>query len=152
MEVGSGNGYPSSALSNFAAHTFVLDGVRILSMEGFLQSLKFKDVGMQDYVCTLIGRGAKAKGRGKNWQTRQVLYWRGVEYPRSSDAYQNLLDRAFKACFDGNNGFKKALLAAGKDAVFTHAIGRTNENETVLTRREFFSRLMKLKTLVFSQL
>ncbi len=151
MEVGSGNGFPSSALSNFAADVFTLDGVQISSREGFLQSLKFKDLVMQDYVCTLVGRAAKAKGRGKNWHTRQVLYWRGVEYPRSSDAYQNLLDRAFEACFNGNNSFKKALIAAGKDAVFTHSIGRIKEQETVLTRREFCSRLMKLKKLAFSQ-
>jgi len=41
MNIGSGNGYPSSALSNFAAHPFVIDGVHCASMEGFLQSLKF---------------------------------------------------------------------------------------------------------------
>ena len=42
MDIGSGNGYPSSALSNFAPHEFELDGVKCASMEGFLQSLKFK--------------------------------------------------------------------------------------------------------------
>lgn len=50
MDIGSGNGYPSSALSNFAPHPFILDGVEIASMEGFLQSLKFKNEEMQKYI------------------------------------------------------------------------------------------------------
>lgn len=41
MDIGSGTGYPSAALSNFAPHSFVIDGVECASMEGFLQSLKF---------------------------------------------------------------------------------------------------------------
>jgi hypothetical protein len=41
MDIRSGKDYLASALSNFAPHPFVLDGVEIASMEGFLQSLKF---------------------------------------------------------------------------------------------------------------
>lgn len=47
MDIGSGNGYPSAALSNFAPHPFTIDGIQCNSMEGFLQSLKFKDEEMQ---------------------------------------------------------------------------------------------------------
>lgn len=47
MDIGSGKGYPSSALSNFSPHPFVLDGVEIASMEGFLQSLKFSNIEIQ---------------------------------------------------------------------------------------------------------
>lgn len=36
MDIGSGSGYPSSTLSNFAPHPFVMDGVECNSMEGFL--------------------------------------------------------------------------------------------------------------------
>ena len=42
MDIGSGKGYPSSSLSNFAPHEFVIDGITCQSMEGFLQSLKFQ--------------------------------------------------------------------------------------------------------------
>ena len=38
MDIGSGSGYPSSTLSNFAPHAFTIDGVECASMEGFLQS------------------------------------------------------------------------------------------------------------------
>lgn len=65
MDIGSGSGFPSSSLSNFSPHPFVIDGVECNSMEGFLQSLKFKDVEMQKHVCTLVGKSAKFKGKKK---------------------------------------------------------------------------------------
>jgi predicted NAD-dependent protein-ADP-ribosyltransferase YbiA (DUF1768 family) len=46
MDIGSGSGFPSAALSNFAPHPFVIDGVECNSMEGFLQSLKFSNPEM----------------------------------------------------------------------------------------------------------
>ena len=63
MNIGSVNDYPANSLSNFAPHPFVIDGVECNSMEGFLQSLKFKSVDMQNHVCTLVGREAKFKGK-----------------------------------------------------------------------------------------
>lgn len=53
MEVGSKNSYPAGALSNFTAHSFVIDNIQCASMEGFLQSLKFKSEEMQKEVCTV---------------------------------------------------------------------------------------------------
>ena len=143
MDIGSGNGYPSAALSNFAPHPFTIDGVQCNSMEGFLQSLKFKDEEMQKAVCLLVGKAAKFRGKNKNWQKSQILYWKGQEIKRDSKEYQDLLDRAYEA-LSQNTGFQKALLAT-KDAVLTHSIGRINPNETVLTRAEFCSRLMKIR-------
>ena len=49
MNIGSGQDYPANALSNFAPHPFVFDGVEVNSMEGFLQSLKFKNFDMQKF-------------------------------------------------------------------------------------------------------
>lgn len=66
MDIGSGSGYPSAALSNFAPHPFIIDGVQCNSMEGFLQSLKFDSLEMQHYVCTLIGKAAKFKGKRRS--------------------------------------------------------------------------------------
>jgi len=67
MDIRSGRGWPSSALSNFAPHPFELDGVEITSMEGFLQSLKFKNTELQRYICTLVGKKAKFAGKKKKW-------------------------------------------------------------------------------------
>lgn len=144
MDIKSGSGYPASALSNFAPHPFIFDGVEVASMEGLLQSFKFEKPHIQVEVCKLVGLAAKKRGRSKNWQERQTLYWKGVAYKRDSDEYQELLDRAYQAMCDQNEGFRKALLATG-DAVLDHSIGRSKKSETVLTRTEFCSRLMKLR-------
>ena len=143
MDIGSGSGYPSCALSNFAPHPFVIDGVECASMEGFLQSLKFSNPDMQKEVCKLVGKAAKFKGKNKKWFLTQTLYWQGKEYKRNSKEYQDLLDRAYNE-LSKNTGFKKALLATG-DATLTHSIGKTRISETVLTRQEFCSRLLLIR-------
>lgn len=143
MDIGSGNGFPSGTLSNFAPHPFVIDGIECNSMEGFLQSLKFSNPEMQREVCKLVGKAAKFKGKKKKWRRTQTLHWQGAEIPRDSQEYQDLLDRAFDALAK-NNGFRAALLATG-NSVLTHSIGKTKITETVLTRQEFCSRLMKIR-------
>lgn len=143
MDIGSGNTYPANSLSNFAPHPFEIDGIQCNSMEGFLQSLKFESKEMQEYVCSLVGYAAKKKGRNKNWKQSQTLYWRGVEIKRDSKEYQDLLDRAYTELYK-NTKFKAALEASG-NAVLTHSIGKTKQNETVLTVKEFCSRLTKLR-------
>ena len=143
MDIGSGSGFPSGTLSNFAPHPFVIDGVECNSMEGFLQSLKFSNPEMQKEVCKLVGKAAKFRGKKKKWWKTQTLYWQGVEIARSSEEYQNLLDRAFDALAQ-NSGFRAALLATG-NSVLTHSIGKTKITETVLTRQEFCSRLTKIR-------
>lgn len=65
------------------------------------------------------------------------------EYKRDSDEYQELLDRAFDALAT-NKKFQKALLATG-NAVLKHSIGNSDMSNTVLTRREFCSRLTKIR-------
>lgn len=143
MDIGSGTGYPSAALSNFAPHPFIFDGVECNSMEGLLQSFKFSNPEMQKEVCKLVGKQAKFKGKKKKWFKTQTLYWQGEEFKRDSKEYQELLDRAFDA-LSTNDSFKKALLATG-NSTLTHSIGKTKETETVLTRAEFCSRLMTIR-------
>ncbi len=141
MDIGSKAGYPASALSNFPPQPFYFDGVLCNSREGPLQAFKFDKVHMQVAVCTLVGLAAKRRGqkRNKAWQRVQKLWWNGVEYDRHGDKYQLLLDRLFDAALE-NPTFRRALLASGQ-SVLTHAIGKSNPHETVLTIREFCSRL-----------
>ena len=143
MDIGSGTGYPTANLSNFHPHAFVFDGVECASMEGLLQSFKFKNPEMQREVCKLVGKQAKFKGKKKKWFKTQTLFWQGQEFQRESVEYQELLDRAFEA-LSKNTSFQKALLATG-DSPLTHNIGKIKESETVLTRQEFCSRLMKIR-------
>jgi hypothetical protein len=147
MDIGSKHGYPASALSNFAPHPFVVTyvGYTLIcsSMEGFLQSLKFKNPEMQKHVATLTGYFAKKSGKEKNWKREQVLWWNGEPIGRHTEFYQELLDAAFTSLFE-NRKFQTALKATN-NATLTHSIGKSDSHETVLTRKEFISRLHKLR-------
>lgn len=144
MDISSGSGYPASSLSNFAPHNFEINNVKCASMEGFLQSLKFQNPDMQKYVCSLVGKAAKFKGKNKKWQKTGNLYWQGEVIKQDSERYQELLDKAYNALAK-NQSFKKALLATG-NATLTHSIGKTKISETILTKTEFVSRLTKIRT------
>ena len=144
MDIASGSRYPASSLSNFAPHEFEIDNIKCASMEGFLQSLKFQNPEMQKYVCSLVGKAAKFKGKNKKWQKTGNLYWQGEVIKRDSERYQELLDKAYNALAK-NQSFKKALLATG-NATLTHSIGKTKISETILTKTEFVSRLTKIRT------
>ena len=144
MDISSGSGYPTSSLSNFAPHKFEIDSTKCASMEGFLQSLKFQNPEMQKYVCSLIGKAAKFKGKNKKWQKTGNLYWQGEIIKRDSERYQEPLDNAYNTLAK-NQSFKKALLATG-NATLTHSIGKNKTSETVLTKTEFVSRLTKIRT------
>lgn len=144
MDIGSGNGYPESALSNFAPHPFVFRGFEVASMEGLLQALKCKSPAMQLHVMTLVGKAAKFAGKKRKWWRDQTLHWQGRTIDRHGEEYQLLLDEAFEALFQ-NAGARRALLASG-NAVLKHSMGKTDEKRTVLTCREFCSRLTKIRT------
>lgn len=148
MDISSSGRYPSNSLSNFAAHPFVFDGVECNSMEGFLQSLKFDKPHIQVEVCKLVGLAAKKRGskRNKAWKSKQVLWWKGLEFSRHSEYYQTLLDNVYMALAE-NDSFRRALLSTN-NAVFTHSIGRNNPSETVLTATEFCSRLTKIRDIM----
>lgn len=136
--------YPASELSNLATHSFVIDGVACECMEGFLQSLKFHDVDVQLDVCRMPGPVAQKFGaKGSDWKATQTLWWRGTSYLRSSDAYQELLDCAFAALVE-NAGFREALVASGTEEL-THALGKHDPTQTVLTAAEFCLRLYALR-------
>ncbi len=145
MDIGSGKGGPQGRLSNFHPRPFVFRGVKCASMEGLLASLKFDKPHIQIEVCKLTGLAAKRRGqkRNKAWKSQQTLWWDGVAYDRDGAAYQHLLDEAFDALAQ-NTAFQKDLLATG-DAVLRHSIGRNKKSETVLTQREFCSRLTKIR-------
>ena len=149
MDIKSGCGYPASALSNFAPHPFNLDGVSVASMERLLQSLKFDKIHIQVEVCKLVGKEAKFRGKNRNgaWQRVQKLWWQGVAMDRKGEEYQNFLDRAYEEMASQSESFRKALLAT-QNAVLAHSIGRNKEAETVLTEREFCSRLMRVRELL----
>ncbi len=145
MNIGSGKGYPASALSNFSPYVFIFDGVSYASMEGLFQAFKYDKEHIQIVVCLMVGKQAKFKGKKRNkaWKSKQTLWWKGKAYGRKSKEYQELLDRAFDALAT-NEKFCKALLASG-DSVLKHTIGSSKKSDTVLTESEFCRRLTKIR-------
>lgn len=146
MIIGSRCGYPGSALSNFAPHPFVYDGVECNSMEGFLQSVKFDKPHIQVEVCKLVGMAAKSRGssRNKRWQSVQTLWWKGCAIPRRSEEYQILLRKAYRAMYEQSESFRKALDLT-KGMTLKHPIGHNDPSMTVLTEKEFCKILTDLR-------
>lgn len=144
MDIKSNEAWPSCDLSNFASHPFVFDGVEIASMEGFLQALKFSNPEIQRDMCKLIGFKAKKAGKLQDWKQEGKLYWQGQEIDRFGQEYQDLLDRVYDTMFEQSESVRKALLATG-DAILEHSIGRIKASDTILTREEFCSRLIKIR-------
>ena len=133
----------SRSLSNFTEHSFILDGVKIRSMENFLQSLKLKVKSDEDTICLLPIFEARKICKNAEWWINGILYWREKSYNRFRKEYQELLDLAFEALYK-NPEFKKSLEST-KDEKLTHKIGNSNTRNTVLTESEFISRLIKLR-------
>ncbi len=144
MEIHSKYEYPSNQLSNFAGHSFLIDNVKCNSMEGFLQSLKFKTVKTQKTICLLVGIRAKEYGENKNWHKTQILYWKNKEYKRKGKLYKELITRAYDEMFEQCEEYKKALLATNNKRL-THKIGKIRRSKTVFTRREFIDQLKRLR-------
>ena len=147
IDIHSKGEYPSCALSNFAEYEFYIDGIKCLSMEGFLQSLKFRNAEKQKKVCLLSGVNAKNSSRHTwaqlRWRMTHSLYWQGKRINRYSDEYQILLDRAYDELSKNENFIEALKLSSDKKLV--HSIGKNNMSETVLTEREFISRLENLR-------
>lgn len=147
IDIHSKGKYPSCALSNFAEYEFYIEDINCSSMEGFLQSLKFKSIKKQQQVCLLTGKDAKNSTKHTfaqlRWKITHNLYWQGKRINRFSDEYQKLLDRAYEA-LSQNSDFEKAL----KDSLsytLAHSIGKTDVRKTVLTEYEFISRLERIR-------
>jgi hypothetical protein len=105
--------------------------------------LKFSNPDMQTKVCQLVGIKAKRKGGKKKWWKAQILYWQGAEISRESEAYTQLITRAYNQ-LSKNKKFAKALLATN-NATLTHSLGKRKKNETVLTKTEFVGQLTRIR-------
>ncbi|MCD7780511.1 MAG: hypothetical protein LUH05_07565 [Candidatus Gastranaerophilales bacterium] len=145
LDIRSNGLYPANVLSNLAYKPFVFDDVYCSSMEGFLQSLKTKDVQEQRKTCLLYGGSARKKSsKYKNWKTEQKLYWNGKEYDRDSKEYEELLYNAYKKCYEQNDIFKEAL-SSTKNLTLTHKDGKIDKDSTIITQEEFINILTKLR-------
>lgn len=145
IDIYSKGEYPANELSNFAYHPFIMDGVQINSMEGFLQSLKYISPKKQKDICLLSGKEAKrAGGRKILWRLSQTTFWQGKKMHLLSDELQMLIERAYDEMYKQNEDFRKAL-ANTENEQLIHTIGKTRADKTMLTQHKFIGNLERLR-------
>ena len=135
LDIRSNGLYPSNVLSNMCSTGFRFDGLVCGSMEGFLQSLKRKELDKQRQICNMKGGNAR-KMSVTSWQTNQIVWWKGQAIDRQSDAFQHLIRRAYRAMFDQNERFRTALMQT-RGITLVHTGGEPNPYKTILTPAEF---------------
>ena len=146
MEISFSSTYPANVLSNLYPHTFIFDGYECRSMEGFLQSLKFEDSNVRNFVLRLSGYEAKMYGRihaPPTYLKKKIVFWDGRVINRMSSEYQRLLDGAYDALFEQCPEFRQALSDVC-DEELTHTIGKDDPSKTILTTNEFLHRINSL--------
>ena len=135
--------YPSNVLSNLCSNGFRFDGMICGSMEGFLQSLKRKELDKQRQICSMKGGNAR-KMSVTSWQTDQIVWWKGQAIDRQSKEYQQLIYRAYQAMFEQSERFRTALMQT-RGMLLTHSSGESNTYKTILTPTEFCGILTELR-------
>jgi len=146
LDISFGSKHPvEKQLSNFNPLTFKFDSIHCTCLEGPLQAFKCADPAEQICICGLDGKSAKRKGRIHNtWKETQTLYWNGVTYERSGQAYQDLLDRLYDNAFNASSNFRETLQKSCNVRLI-HTIGSHDTHQTVLTVPELTSRLYELR-------
>lgn len=143
IDIWSKNKYPANTLSNLYDSIFIFDDVECHSMEGFLQSLKYKDQECQRQICKMKGLDAKRQSTSE-WQENQIVWWKGKAVNRQSEEYFNLVSRAYTALYHQNLYYRAALLST-KGKRLLHSRGKNDPHETILTEQEFCTVLTKMR-------
>lgn len=143
LDIRSNGLYPSNVLSNLCSNGFRLDGMICGSMEGFLQSLKQKDINKQRQICSMKGGNARKKSV-TSWQTDQIVWWKEQPIDRQSEEYQTLIRRAYQAMFNQSERFRAALMST-RGVTLTHSTGEQSPYKTIITPDEFCGILMDMR-------
>ncbi len=143
MDIWSKSPYPANVLSNLYDNAFRFDEVACGSMEGFLQSLKYKDVARQQEICRMSGKEAKRMSLS-DWQIDQIVWWRSKAVDRQSAEFQNLVQNAYQAMYEQNETFRNALAQTTGQKLY-HSRGEQDPRKTILTEKEFCDTLTILR-------
>ena len=140
---------PARVLSNLYPMQFRFRGQKVNSIEGVLQSLKYKDKKTQKLVWKYSGLDAYHT-RGCNeidlWTDKCVLYWQVKAMDRQGEEYQTFLDELYLSVAK-NPLYRRALLATG-DKYLLHHFGCEDKSKTVLTRFEYESRMFAVREFI----
>ena len=126
----------SRILSNLFPYDFEFRGFQFKSIEGFFQGMKFKNPEIQKYVFSYAGINAYYMKAASDycWQDEGKVYWQGIPVLRNSTEYENMVDELYISAAQ-NPLYRQAL--KNVDRPLIHSIGKTDRNETVLTRFEY---------------
>ena len=139
--------FPYNVLCNFTNTQFKHQGVKVSSMEGFLQSLKVKDKRTQEKMCTLPGFMAKKVGnylKRSGQFDRTTVYWQGKQYDRNTKEFQNVISEAYDSKYSQDRVFR-TVLKSSRGRKLTHTIGKNDPMDTILTENEFIDHLETLR-------
>ena len=135
----------AKSLSNLYPYSFVMDDYSILSIEGFLQSIKTDDFKEKEKMWGMSGIKCWKYGQlFNNWKDTQILYDNyGYGIMRQSDYYDFLIQKAFDCLFE-NEEFNKRLKESLPYKI-THSMGKTDKTDSVLTKDEYIRNMERLR-------
>lgn len=143
LNIGSeSDDWRAKRLSNFSPDPFVLDGVRLASVEGFIQGTKFPENDpCRKRAFQSVGREAKRFGRDAE---RKFVWWQGQTILYGSREHHHLIERAIRAKFEQNLEALKALIAT-KEMTLTHDLGHPEPPNTSLPAKVFCDILTRIR-------
>lgn len=134
----------SSSLSNLFPHEFIIDNIKCLSMESFIQSLRIKEKEVQEEVCSKYTgyMACKLKAAFPDWRETGYVYWQGKQISRISTEYSDLITKGYDCLFE--NIVFRYCLNSFKNRYLIHSIGCDEITETLLTESEYIYQLNRL--------
>jgi len=130
------------SLSNFSADPFLLDGVAMASVEGFIQGTKYPE-GHLNRQKAFESVGAEAKRLGGRAE-RKFIWWNGKIIAYGTPEHHQLIERAIRAKFEQNKDAKTALLAT-TGMELTHDVGQPDPPNTSLPAKVFCDILTRIR-------
>lgn len=131
-------------LSNFSIDPFVIDGETMMSVEGFLQGIKFPEGDERRLMAFMSPMGSVAKQLGGEAKG-QFVYWKGRLIPYGSIEHAALLERGIRCKFEQSAEAREALRqTAGME--LTHVLKEPENPKTCLPAKAFTGLLMKIRT------
>lgn len=131
------------ALSNFCLSPFVLDGVLLASVEGFIQGIKFPPGSpLREQGFTAFGQDAKALSAQAD---SSGAYWDGKRCDYGSPEHHHLIERAIRARIAQNGGLQ-AVLRTTAGATIVHRTGMPESPATSLPADIFCAMLTRIRS------
>lgn len=135
-------------LSNFSKDRFVIDGMEMASVEGFVQGIKFPELPKEDtrreITFRLSGFEAKRVGNEAVEFGYEFVWWRGKAIKYGSTSHYELNERAIRAKFEQNPEAMDALLST-KGKKITHELGGVESRTTCLPKAVFCDILTRIR-------